>query len=204
MERKSKGDSKDWLNTVVAFANTVPSDRCGVLYIGVRDDGSVEGADNWDSIQRKLEQKLSRAYPRINYWTRVLPEEDRSFLCVVVPGGSAGRPHFAGASYVRVGSQTCEASAGQLDQLVAQRNSKAARILEAKDKTIRAEVTSQDSPERRSSRAKSGPMTVVHCTPFTLHLRDPFAVVHQFPLERVTITEEHPHFRSNIALRIED
>ena len=37
VERKTLGDSKDWLKTVVAFANSAPNGYPCVLYIGVKD-----------------------------------------------------------------------------------------------------------------------------------------------------------------------
>jgi predicted HTH transcriptional regulator len=52
VERKSASDAGDWIRTIVAFANSTPPGRCGVLYIGVRDDGTVEGLANLDSVQK--------------------------------------------------------------------------------------------------------------------------------------------------------
>ena len=75
IERKSSGDPKDWVKTIVAFANSTPLDRSAVLYIGVRDDGGVEETVNLDSVQKTLERRLADAYPRIAYTTRVLAEE---------------------------------------------------------------------------------------------------------------------------------
>jgi hypothetical protein len=54
---------------------------------------------------------------------------------VIVPG-SLARPHFAGQSFVRVGDSTMVASDAQLNELVAQRNSKARAISEWTGKTI--------------------------------------------------------------------
>ena len=59
--------------------------------------------------------------------TRVLKEGDQQFLAVVVPG-SAARPHFAGRSYVRRGSESQEASEAQFQALIAVRSSKVYQI----------------------------------------------------------------------------
>ena len=40
VERKTVSDQKDWLPAVVGFANSVPIDYPGALFIGVKDDGS--------------------------------------------------------------------------------------------------------------------------------------------------------------------
>src|SRR5437870_2779131 len=95
IERKTVGDAGDWVKTIVAFANSAPLDRCAVLYIGVRDDGSVENLGNLDSVQKTLRQKLHMVYPPVGYTTRVLTAGSQEFLCVLVPG-SPQRPHFAG------------------------------------------------------------------------------------------------------------
>jgi hypothetical protein len=56
-------------------------------------------------------------------------------LAVIIPGSEL-RPNFAGLSYVRRGSQSDPASEEQFAELIAQRNSKTARILAWKDKVI--------------------------------------------------------------------
>jgi hypothetical protein len=87
VERKTVADTKDWLKTVVAFANSAPYDKCGVLYIGIRDDGSIEQAVNLDELQKTLRRRVDDAFPPITYSTRVLIEGGRDFLC----GNRAGK-----------------------------------------------------------------------------------------------------------------
>ncbi len=50
VERKTTGDSKDWLKTVVAFANSLPVGDPAILFIGVRENGEIEGNCNLDRI----------------------------------------------------------------------------------------------------------------------------------------------------------
>ena len=135
VERKSSGDSKDWLKTVVAFANSTPVGLPAVLFIGVRDDGTVEGTANLDSLQKSFSKKIGNAYPPIPTFSKVLRHEGKEFLAVIIPG-SLERPHFAGRSYVRVGSETRDASEEQFKELITQRTSKTRYILEWKDKEI--------------------------------------------------------------------
>jgi len=138
-ERKTSGDSRDWLKTVVGFANSAPIGYPAVLYIGVRDDGGIERGVNLDSLQKTLGKKLEDAYPPVYYMTRVLEKDGKQFLAIIVPG-SADRPHFAGPSYVRVGSETRIASELQFQNLIALRQSKAYEILKWKGKTVALEI----------------------------------------------------------------
>lgn len=135
-ERKLFSDSKDWLKTVVAFANSTPTDYPAILYIGVKDDGSPDKkAIDLDSVQKEFSRKVGLVYPPVYYETRILDVEATKVLAVIVPG-SRSRPHFAGPSYVRDGSKTVIASKEQFDRLIAQRISKAYKILEWKGKTV--------------------------------------------------------------------
>lgn len=128
-ERKTTTDSKDWLRTVVAFANSTPLYMYGLLFIGVRDNGSVEPRVVPEAVQEKLGRLLADAYPSIDYTTRALDDDGLPYLCVIVPG-SARRPHFAAPAFVRVGARTVKASEQQFQRLIAERNSKAYSILQ--------------------------------------------------------------------------
>jgi hypothetical protein len=142
VERKTANDSKDWLKTVVAFANSTPIGDPAILFIGVRDNGDIEGTANLDSLQRTLSEKLGLAYPPIYYLPKVLQRDGKQFLAVIVPG-SEDRPHFAGPAYTREGSKTVISSEKQFDVLVSERNSKVREILKWKGKviTIRSSMT---------------------------------------------------------------
>ena len=65
VERKTSGDSKDLLKTVVGFANSAPIGYPAVLYIGVKDGGAIEMAStsilckrlwerNWKTLTRQF------------------------------------------------------------------------------------------------------------------------------------------------------
>lgn len=64
VERKSAGDNRDWLKTLVAFANSTPVGYPAVLFIGVRDDGTPEGGNNLDKLQQTLAEKPKPPIPR--------------------------------------------------------------------------------------------------------------------------------------------
>lgn len=129
-ERKTIGDSRDWLKTVVAFANTLETNQVGVLFIGVKDDGEIEeGGTNLDKLQKTFSEKLQNAYPPIYYSIRAIAREGRECLAVIVPG-SPSKPHYAGPAYLRDGSQTIVAKTEQHESLLSNRIGKA-RALQA-------------------------------------------------------------------------
>jgi len=136
VERKVFSDSKDWLKTVVGFANTASLNYPAVLFIGARNDGSAEGKTvDLDSVQKSLSEKISMAYPPIYTETKILNVGTAKVLAVIVPG-SPNRPHFAGPAYVRDGARTVVASKEQFDALIASRDSKAYEILQWRGKGI--------------------------------------------------------------------
>src|SRR5215469_2445087 len=112
VERKRFSDDREWLRTVVAFANSCPLGYPGVLFIGVYDDGTLERPKNpvnLDSLQKTLSERIGAAWPPIYFLPRVLCQAGQQFLAVLVPGSSL-RPHFAGQSFIRIGSETKKAS----------------------------------------------------------------------------------------------
>jgi hypothetical protein len=64
VERKVFSDSKDWLKTVVAFANSASVDYPCILYIGVRDTGEVED-QHPNSVERLLNAVKVLPCPRV-------------------------------------------------------------------------------------------------------------------------------------------
>jgi hypothetical protein len=123
IERKTINDTKGWLHTVVAFANSCPESFPGLLYIGVDNDGNIQKHSpktNFETIQKTLGESLRAAYPPIYYLSKTLRKDGREFLAVIVPG-SPDKPHFTGKSYVRVGPETREASEDQFGALIAER-----------------------------------------------------------------------------------
>jgi Putative DNA-binding domain len=135
VERKTSSDKRDWLPTAVAFANSAPIDYPAVLFVGVRNNGTIEEGANLDSLQRTFSQLIGEAYPPVATFSKVLEEAGKQFLAIIVPG-SPNRPHFAGHSFVRVGSETRKASELQFAELIAQRNNKVRELLKWKNKTV--------------------------------------------------------------------
>jgi len=107
----------------------------------------------------------------------------------VIIYGSENRPHFAGPSYVRSGSESLEASREQFNELIAKRNSKVSRISEFK-----GEVVSVNNIHRRPNDIQesrwSGSVTVHYCDQFYVTLSaGPYAKDRlSFPLDDVEIS----------------
>ena len=78
---------------------------------------------------------LCAIYPPPPYLAKIIEENGRQVLAVIV-WSSELRPHFAGRSYIRKGSETFEASEEQFAELIARRNSKANMILRFKEKEV--------------------------------------------------------------------
>jgi hypothetical protein len=197
VERKTASDAKDWLKTVVAFANSAPVGAPAILFIGVRNDGSIEDAVNFDSLQRTLSEKLASAYPAIYYLPKVIQNGGKQFLAVIVPG-SQNRPHFAGQAFIREGSKTVVSSESQFETLVAERSSKVREISKWKGK----EITFQRSTEKNMMSAvhyleasHDGRLvgTVVDCNQFYVTAESPKTGrgLISFPLETVEINFDH-------------
>jgi predicted HTH transcriptional regulator len=79
VERKTSSDKSDCLPTVVGFANSAPVGAPAVLFIGVRNDGTIENAVNLDELQKTFSRTVGRAYPPIPTYTKVLEEGGKEF-----------------------------------------------------------------------------------------------------------------------------
>lgn len=206
VERKTANDSRDWLKTVVAFANTAPVGMPAILFIGVRDNGEIEGNANLDSLQKTLSEKLALAYPPIYYLPKVLQHDGKQFLAVIVPG-SPERPHFAGPAYIRDGSQSVPSSAKQFDLLIAERSSKVREILKWKNKAVTFRLSAQKNMQVVMALGTSGggtlAGTVVDCNQFYLTVESIFEKnsLISFPVNAIDINFDHHEHRLELRLR---
>jgi predicted HTH transcriptional regulator len=202
VERKVVSDHKDWKKTAVAFANSVPVGLPAVLFIGVRDNGEIETPPkDLDEAQKRFTTIMQKVYPRIFYVTKTISENGKQALAVIIPGSEL-RPHFAGLSYVRRGSQSDPASEQQFAELIAQRNSKTARILAWKDKaiTVMQHAKQHAGIGFNEMRWDEGTI-VVDCDQFSVTLlKSPTGVPESFPLRDVEIN--HDNLRRRLQLEI--
>ena len=191
VERKTASEKKDWLYTVVAFANSAPIDYPAVLFIGVKNDGTIENTGNLDKLQQTFTEILGQAYPPIATFSKVLEKDGKQCLAVIVPG-SPIRPHFAGQSFVREGSETKKASDEQFTRLIAERNSKAREILKWKGKRINVRATEDRTVIAGLSFNRGGnqAFTLEDCNQFYVTISDG-GRKDSFPLEQVEISFDH-------------
>jgi predicted HTH transcriptional regulator len=123
IEKKLESDLGDLLKTLVAFANSVaPGDTAKIL-IGERDDGTVQGVKNEDSIQKSVKKEADKIYPEIYYKTLVYEVEGKKCVLVEIQHNGLA-PHFGGQAWVRRGSVTQQATEEVFQQLIDLRSDK--------------------------------------------------------------------------------
>jgi hypothetical protein len=133
LERKPKMVNEDgYRKTLVAFANSVPEGQEAVLFVGVDDKGDVIGCDGTDGLQKKIRAFCEGGcYPPIKYSIDVRDFGGKSVLAVIVPH-SHERPHFSGPAYVRVGSESKQATEEQYREFIAARSDVGSALLDFK------------------------------------------------------------------------
>jgi Putative DNA-binding domain len=123
LERKTEGDLRDLLKTMVAFANSVRPEHKAVILIGEKDDGTIKGVTNPDNIQKKIREEADKIYPAIIWRSEVYEKE--GLHCVRVEIEYSGdTPHFGGIAWVRKGSETYKATDEVFQSLIDLRSSK--------------------------------------------------------------------------------
>lgn len=133
VERKSEGiKPQDIRKALTAFANSLPEGGCGVIYIGISDGGTIQGCDNPDSVQKRVREAANECYPPLRPQCAVLKVEGKDVVAVILTA-SKDKPHFAGAAFVRQGSESVKASKRLFDEMVDARHSKVSAILSMKD-----------------------------------------------------------------------
>jgi hypothetical protein len=187
VERKPKGDKGGWLRSTVAFANSTPIGYPAVLFIGVNDSGNIaEGLDVEDLMKSFSDCIAQSAWPPIYTAPRVLEKDRRSCIAVLIPG-SDNRPHFAGKAYVRMGTQTKDASEEQYRELTAQIISKARELLRWKGRSVSV-------AEKMGSSMRAGGMwgqrqyTVEDCNAFYVTLANEAPVRRSLPLNKIDLS----------------
>jgi predicted HTH transcriptional regulator len=199
IERKTFGDKKkDWLKTVVAFSNTVPLGETGVLFIGAKNDGTVEDQNvNLDTLQKTFNEEIAKVYPPVSCQMQILEDGAKQCLAILIPG-SKDRPHFAGPAFIRKGSETIVASESLFNQLIAERQSKPYTILRWKGKQIDIDVMyTGDLVMRMGPVQTSFPATVVDCTLFYVSIISQTGPK-SIPLDRINVS----HSASRLKLEV--
>ncbi len=201
LEKKTQGDHKDWLKTVVAFANSAPYEYPAILCIGVKNDGTIEDDLNLDQIQKKFNEKVKNAFPTIYYLPKIISKDGKNFLACIVPG-SRLRPHFAGQAYVRKGSETFGASEQEFNSLIAQRIGKAHEIQKWIDRKITVDWINKAADQVRVSGrvSHSWEATVESCNQHYVTLKHDSNSLDSLALEDVRLSYDHKKDRLKLDL----
>jgi len=189
VERKTVHNTKGWLRTAVAFANSAPIGAPAVLFVGVNNDGTFENVASdydWEKLQKTITQELNRAYPWI-YSVQKIVNGDQGGQCLaVIIWGSPERPHFTGKSYIRKGPETTEASDREFDALIAERSSKAYEIRKwiGEQIVVAQFVQGMLTPQ---------PVTLLDCNQyyFSVEYPGPVRVHFSYPLTRTEVSFHH-------------
>jgi|ERR1051326_487231 predicted HTH transcriptional regulator len=200
VERKSKSDKGGWLRTVVAFANSLPVGYPGILFVGVDDDGNVTENGNVEDLLKAFSGFIKdHTWPPVYCLPRVIRHGGRSCIGVVVPG-SENRPHFAGKSYIRLGTETREASEDQFDRLIADRQSKVREIRKHISEVV---IVEQGASQAGRVLRSEAPWLLQDCNGFyvTVCLTNDPHTKQSFPLNRVSLSFDYNRnvFRLQIA-----
>ncbi len=134
-ERKSSGAFNDVIKTVVGFANSVPENRTGVLFVGVNNNGEIIGVENPDKLQKTIRNICeNECHPPI--WANIcaLNFDEKTVIAVEVPY-SPKKPYFAGQAFVRIGTETKNASEELFNELILHHLEKVKYILRYKNTT---------------------------------------------------------------------
>jgi hypothetical protein len=198
IERKTVADTRGWLETAVAFANSSPVGYPAILFVGVDNSGLVQQhkeALNFEKLQKSVTNRINEAWPPIYHYSKTLRKDGAEFLAVVIPG-STQRPHFSGQAFVRVGPQTRQASEDEYDKLISQRSSKV-RALQKLIGTIITWHSLEAAPL-----GGHGDGTLVECNQFFLTIRIANSTTERcFPIEWTTISRDPSNQRAHLIFR---
>lgn len=195
VERKTFSDNRDWIKAAVAFSNSLENDQPGVLFVGVFNDGRIQdqGTANFEELQKRISGELSNIYPPIYPTILVREKEGKKFISVIVYG-SPERPHFAGKSYIRDGTQTKDASEINIQEFIAKRNSKVSEILRWRDKAVTLHILHPSDVAIRVGRIANARSLVVHdCNSHWVTLKDVgnSPALKSYTLKRVELNFDH-------------
>jgi hypothetical protein len=139
-KKQSRPSASEVRIALVAFANSVGSNECAVLFIGIGPRGETVGVKDADGDQREIRRIAEHeCYPPIECHFRVLQIDGKEIIAVIIPH-SRRTPHFTGHSYIRKGSESKRSSEEQMEKLIASRNDKASRLLQMLGEKILIEL----------------------------------------------------------------
>lgn len=135
IERKESFADKDKIcKTVCAFANDLAnSNKHGIIWIGIRDDGFISGVEVNDDLLQKIDQIRAegKIQPLPSLSTRHLRIEDKSVIAIVVAPSTLPPVRYDGRIWVRQSVTTQRGYDEDERQLNEKRRSKAGRSFDS-------------------------------------------------------------------------
>ena len=204
-ERKPEGaGGSAFKKALVAFANTLPPNRTGILFIGISDTGDILGVADPNQLQRTL-RKLAEndCYPPIYVDLAIVSADGKQVVAAVV-SSSARRPHFAGPAYVRRGSESVAATEEVYRDLLLAQDDKRRYLLDHKDALWTVEYLNKAPGEAQSlfdTRARSqAECKVEEVTAFFVRLRNTSGTASSEMLQDVHISYDDTKHRPRMVI----
>lgn len=143
---------------------------------------------------------MQSVYPPIYYTTKIVAEDSRECLAVIVPGSRA-KPHFAGHPYLRDGSQTITADASKYEALLAARTGMTQELQRWIGRDITLNLISRRDGVAYERDRHYVDAQIMACNQFfvTVHFNNQRT---SYPLSRVEIAYDHRHDRSQLEVTV--
>jgi hypothetical protein len=210
-EKKVESDLGDLLKTMVAFANSVAPGDTAKIFIGERDDGTVQGVKNTDNIQKSVVKEAEKIYPEIYYRTEVYEREGKQCVRVDIKHNGLA-PHFGGPAWVRRGSQTVKATEELYQQMISLRNDKVQVMAQWLNKGVTVSyplagdlISSPLKAHHRQAFIESSTLTYVghHWITVSIPLSDGRRYERSEPIEYLLLSWDDVRKRLNIIVQNE-
>ena len=174
-ERKPEGaGDRDFKETLVSFANSVPQGSEGVLFVGISDKGNILGCKGVESLQKTISKICDNdCYPPISHRLEVGEFEGKTILAAIIPP-STRSPHFSGHAFRRVGSQNIKSDEAAYADFIVTRNSVGAKVIENRGRAVQVRTQGKrlGDPAPMAPNYREGGLFVIEaCDPHTVALR---------------------------------
>jgi schlafen family protein len=206
-ERKPEGaGTNEFRKTIVAFANSLPDNQTGVLFIGVLDDGTVAGVSGADSVQKTIRKICETdCYPPIKPSCAVLKVGGKDVVAVEI-SASNQRPHFAGPAFVRVGSESKAATAELYQELLTSHSNPAGQLLKLKNQIVTVwainKVLGNPRPVPSEIFSREYECQITAVTPTYVSLMDLASNInYSEPLGNIELTKDELKHRAMLIIR---
>jgi hypothetical protein len=174
-ERKTSYSFNEAIRTIVAFANSVPENRSGVLFIGIDDSGNVVGVEGADKLQQKIiTDCANKVYPPI-YPTVVVLNVGEKLVIAVEITNCPRKPYFSGPAYIRRGSESIKANEEAYNDLIMNNYDKCGWIINYKKSNVTVKSYGKklgSSMRERDAFTTTGEFRIEDVTPYFVKFKN--------------------------------